>query len=349
MTSKVYVGVKVNKVNVGINGFGRIGRQVLRAMLTRHGDTLNVAAVSDLMGIQDRKYLLQHDTVYGRFPATVIVDGENLVIDGSPVYQTTPSVVDWKSIGVDIVVDSSGQVSRSLQRHIFRGASKVIVTVPYSDADATLVYGVNHHKYSEEHRIISAASCTTTCAATVLKMLDESFGVTYASLVSLNAYTTSQRLIDSWHNTERRRGRAAAHNIIPTPSSTTKSIVEVLGHSFGKERLSALAFRVPVICGSVCRIEARVAKSVRAPDVVNDAIRDASVKEYKGMIEYVEDELVSSDIIGNSHSAVIDSLLTQCGIGNTISVVAWYDNEYGYACRVADLVDYIARKTHEHA
>jgi glyceraldehyde 3-phosphate dehydrogenase len=325
-------------VRIGINGFGRIGRSVFRILSDR--EDIQVVAVNDLYDNEQLAYLLKWDTVMGELQKEVIVDDEAMYVDGEKVIMTDerdPSDIPWKELGVDIVVESTGvfRTRETLEKHLAAGASKVILTVPPKDEiDATIVLGVNDYELDKDDRIVSNASCTTNCLAPIVKILDDTFGIEEGFLTTVHAYTNDQRLADVPHK-DLRRSRAAAENIIPTTTGAARAVGKVIPHMAGK--LDGMAMRVPVPDGSLvdfaCRLRAK-------PDCeeVNSAVRVAAEGAMKSVVEYSEVPLVSSDIIGNPHSSVFDALSTSsCGQGY-VKVVSWYDNEWGYSCRVTDLI-----------
>ena len=323
---------------VGINGFGRIGRQLLQAILQFHDQALEVAAINDIISVEERAYLLRHDTVYGAYRGTVRTTLHDLVVDNKPISQIGTyrgeEPPDWARMDVEMVIDASGQVAK-VGLHLQGGAKIIIVTAPHEQADITLIYGVNHSEYDpSKHCLISAASCTTICAATVLKTL-ERFGLRRAYLDSVNAYTNEQRLVDSHHDNPR-RARAAAANIIPTESSTDRTIMGL----FPGLCFSGRAFRVPVLCGSVCSLWIETAGPLTASEVDTALREEARLKPT--VLGYSLEPLVSSDIIGSTQAAVVDGLLTKVS-GPWVHVVAWYDNERGHASQVAELAAYIGK------
>ncbi|MEK6898182.1 MAG: type I glyceraldehyde-3-phosphate dehydrogenase [Nanoarchaeota archaeon] len=329
-------------MRIAINGFGRIGRNILRVAMRKN---LNVVAVNDVHGVKDAAYLLKYDSVYGKFPGSISVKGNSMIVNGKTIHVISERDIEklpWKKFNVDIVVESTG-VFRSRKdalRHISSGAKKVVVTAPMKDADITMVPGVNGGKLNHSCKLLSVASCTTNCTAVVMKVLNDYFGVKKALFTTAHGYTSSQALVDSSDEKSPRRGRAAAINIVPTTTGASETVVETIPELKGK--INGLALRVPVVDGSIVDIVAELKKPFDIKKI-NAAFKNASKKELKGILEYSEEELVSADIIGNPHSAVFDSKLTEAE-GNLVKVLAWYDNEYGYSCRVVDVIKLLGRK-----
>ena len=328
---------------IAINGFGRIGRTVMRiAKLRRHYD---VIAINDLASPEQLAYAFRYDSIHGKYPGHVELNGDVMNIDGDPFKVLSikdPADLPWKELGVDYVVEASGQFRKvaELQKHLDAGAKRVIVTVPTKDPlEATLVMGVNDHVVTKNSRIVSNASCTTNCAAPLAKVLHESFGVVHGLLTTVHAYTSDQRLIDAPHSSDLRRSRNAATNIVPTSTGAARAIGIVLPELHGK--LDGLAMRVPVPDGSLVDMTVELAQDVTV-EQVNAAMKAASADSLKGILEYCEDPIVSSDIIGNGHSSIFDPALTQVMGKRLVKVVSWYDNEYGYSTRIEELVDRLA-------
>jgi glyceraldehyde 3-phosphate dehydrogenase len=324
---------------IGINGFGRIGRAVLRVVSER--PDLEIAAINDLYGNAQLAYLLRYDTVMGMFPGDVESDADSMTVNGRRIAMTKekdPAKIPWASLGVELVVEATGvfRTRESLQPHLAAGARKVILTVPSKDEiDATIVMGVNEHTLRPEHRLVSNASCTTNCLAPIAKILDEAFGIEEGIMTTVHAYTNDQRLADVPHK-DLRRSRAAATNIIPTTTGAARAVGKVLPRLRG--RLDGMAMRVPVPDGSVIDLTCRVRRPVRT-DEVNAAVRAAASGPLRRYVEYTEAPLVSSDIIGNPHSSIFDALSTSAAGDGYLKVIAWYDNEWGYSNRVVDLID----------
>jgi glyceraldehyde 3-phosphate dehydrogenase len=327
---------------VGINGFGRIGRTVFRILAERRD--VAVAVINDLYDNDHLAYLLKYDTVMGVFPRTVATDAESMTVDGRRTEMTSekdPSKIPWKEHAVDIVIESTGKLLKrsDLEKHLAAGAKRVILTVPAKDEiDAMIVVGVNDGTLSPAHRIVSNASCTTNCLAPIAKILDEAFGIEEGLMTTVHAYTNDQRLADVPHK-DLRRSRAAAENIIPTTTGAARAVGKVLPQLAGK--LDGMAMRVPVPDGSIVDLTCRVRARPSAAEV-NAAVKTAAGGALAGIVEYSEVPLVSSDIIGNPHSSIFDALSTRAEGDGYVKVVAWYDNEWGYSCRVVDLLDRLA-------
>ena len=328
---------------IAVNGFGRIGRTIMRiAKLHGHYD---IVAVNDLASAEQLAYAFKYDSIHGIFPGEVSVDGDTMKIDGDPftvLSERDPGKLPWRDLGVDYVVESSGQF-RTIEKvswHLDSGARRVILTVPSKDPlDATLVAGVNDHVVTADSRIISNASCTTNCAAPLAKVLHDSFGIRHGLLTTVHAYTSDQRLIDAPHD-DMRRSRNAATNIVPTSTGAARTIGLIIPELAGK--LDGLAMRVPVPDGSIVDLTVELAQDVTI-EQVNDAMRAAAEGPMKGILSYCTDPIVSSDIIGNSHSSIFDAALTQVMQKRMVKVIAWYDNEWGYSTRVEELIQRLAR------
>ena len=329
---------------IAINGFGRIGRTIMRiAKLRKHYD---VVAVNDLASPDQLAYAFKYDSTHGVFPGEVSFDGDVMEIDGDRfkvLSERDPAKLPWKELGVDYVIESSGAFRHlvDLQKHIDGGARRVVLTVPCKDPiDATLVSGVNDHVVTPSSTIISNASCTTNCAAPLTKVLHDSFGIRRGLLTTVHAYTSGQRLIDSLHASDKRRSRNAATNIVPTSTGAAKAIGLVMPELAGK--LDGLAMRVPIPDGSIVDLVLELDSDVTI-ESINAAMQAAAIGPMKGILQYSVDEIVSSDIIGNSHSSIFDSLLTQVMQDRMVKVVSWYDNEWGYSTRVEELVQRLAK------
>ncbi|MHC5211762.1 MAG: type I glyceraldehyde-3-phosphate dehydrogenase [Planctomycetota bacterium] len=322
---------------IGINGFGRIGRAVFRIMHARKD--FEVVLINDLAPPQALAHLLKYDTVMRAFDGQVVAQEGALAIDGKSVRVTAekdPANLPWKDLDVDIVVESTGIFRKrdEVAAHLKAGARKVILTVPPKDEiDAMVVLGVNDEALKAEHQIISNASCTTNCLAPVAKVLLDSFGLKRGLMTTVHAYTNDQRIADMIHK-DMRRARAAAQNIIPTSTGAAKAVGKVIPQLKGK--LDGMALRVPVVNGSVVDLVAVLEKTASAEDV-NAAMKGAAEGAMSGILEYTEDPIVSSDIIGNPHSSIFDAGSTMVIDSNMVKVISWYDNEWGYSCRVADL------------
>jgi len=331
---------------VGINGFGRIGRQVLRATMMRHPDELEVVAVNDLADPKANAHLFKYDTNFGVYPGSVkAVDG-GIQIDDTKVIslsQRDPSKLPWGDLGVDIVVESTGFFTNAEKAagHIEAGAKKVIISAPATNEDKTLVLGVNEKEYNPKgHHIVSNASCTTNCVAQLIKVLNDSFGIKHGLMTTVHAYTNDQQILDQVHP-DLRRARAAAANIIPTSTGAAKVVGTVIPSLNG--RLHGMALRVPVSDGSITDFVADLERNVTVEEV-NAAFKKASEGELEAYLEYTEDPIVSSDIKMNPASCIFDSLSTMVMQGNMVKVLGWYDNEWGYSCRTSDLAAFIAGK-----
>jgi glyceraldehyde 3-phosphate dehydrogenase len=325
-------------IRVGINGFGRIGRSVFRILSDR--TDIEVVAVNDLYDNAHLAYLLKYDTVMRVFDREVTADENAMYVDGRKIVMTSekdPEKIPWGKLGVEIVVESTGVLltREKLQKHLAAGAKKVILTVPPKDeVDAMIVVGVNDDGLRPEHRIVSNASCTTNCLAPLAMVLDDEFGIEEGFMTTVHAYTNDQRLADVPHK-DLRRSRAAAENIIPTTTGAARAVGKILPKLAGK--LDGMAMRVPVPDGSVVDLSCRVRKGARAEEI-NEAVRSAAKGRLRGIVEYSEVPLVSSDIIGNPHSSVFDALSTRADGDGYVKVLAWYDNEWGYSSRVVDLI-----------
>jgi glyceraldehyde 3-phosphate dehydrogenase len=331
---------------IGINGLGRIGRLTLRSMRQRHGNALEVVAVNDMADLKTNAHLLRYDSTYGIFPGRIEIGEGRLRIDGQEVTvlnQRDPSRLPWKQLGVDIVIESTGVFTEAAQvrAHIEAGAKKVIITAPAKDEDITVVLGVNDGAYNpKKHHIVSNASCTTNCLAPIAKVLHESFGVERGLMTTTHAYTNDQRILDLMHK-DLRRARAAAVNIVPTSTGAAKAIGLVMPELKGK--LHGLSLRVPTTTVSIVDLVADLKKNASVEDL-NRALKQAAEEKLQGILEYSDEPLVSSDFRGNSASAIVDGLSTSVLEGKMAKVLAWYDNEWAYSCRVGDLAMLMARK-----
>ena len=328
-------------IRVGINGFGRIGRLVLKALLEKPG--VQIRQINDITDPATLAHLLKYDSVHGRFPYPVHIEGEFLVVKDQKIRVTAekdPTNLGWDRSETDIVVESTGLFTEGekARKHLAAGAKKVIISAPASgDIDATIVLGVNDTTLKPEMQVISNASCTTNCLAPMVKVLDEAFGVEQGFMNTVHAYTADQRLQDAPHK-DLRRARAAAVNIVPTTTGAAKAVGLVLPHLKGK--LDGIALRVPVPDGSATDFVALLKKPADKA-AINAAFQAAAQGALKGILEYTEDPIVSSDIIGNPHSCIFDAQSTMV-MGAMVRVLGWYDNEYGYSCRTADLAMRIA-------
>ncbi len=338
-------------VKVGINGFGRIGRLAFRAMMLDAG-AFDIVAINDLMDIEMMAYLLKYDTTHGRFPGTVEVKDGDLVVNGDTIKilaERDPAQLPWGDLGATVVLESTGVFTSKAKdgkagydSHLQAGAKKVILSAPAKDdPDATVVLGVNDEVLTKDVKTVSNASCTTNCLAPIAMVLHEQFGIIEGLMTTCHAYTNDQKILDFVHS-DPRRARAGAQNIIPTTTGAARAVGKVIPALNGK--LDGFAMRVPVCDGSVVDLTARIEKSATA-DEINAAIKAAAEGALKGILEYTTDPIVSSDVIGNPHSSIFDSLCTiampKSG-GNLIKVVSWYDNEMGYSCRTADLIKKLA-------
>ena len=329
-------------IQVGINGFGRIGRSVFRIISDR--EDMEVVAINDLFDNEQLAYLLKYDTVMGIFDKKVTAEADAMTVDNQRVVMTEqrdPANIPWRDLGVQFVIESTGvfRHREPLEKHMAAGAEKVILTVPAKEEiDATIVIGVNNHELKPEHRIVSNASCTTNCLAPIAKILDEAFGIEEGFITTVHAYTNDQRLADVPHK-DFRRSRAAGENIIPTTTGAAAAVGKVLPQLQGK--LDGLAMRVPVPDGSIVDLAVRLGKKVSRDDI-NSAVREAAAGPMQRVVEYSEAPLVSSDIIGNTHSSIFDALSTNSQEDGYARIVSWYDNEWGYSNRVVDLIEMLA-------
>jgi glyceraldehyde 3-phosphate dehydrogenase len=331
---------------VGINGFGRIGRLALKAITQRCGGKAEVAAVNDLTDAKTNAHLFKYDSNYGIYPGKVEAKDDGIVVDGRKIKvlaERDPAKIPWRDYGVDIVIESTGLFTQASKAaaHLQGGAKKVIISAPAKEEDISIVLGVNEGKYDPvKHHIISNGSCTTNCIAPVVKVLHQNFGIVHGLMTTVHAYTNDQKILDMFHR-DLRRARSAGTNIIPTTTGAAKVVGVVIPELQGK--LHGIALRVPTPVVSVVDFVADLKKKVSAEEI-NDAFRKAADGELKGILEYCDEPLVSSDFKGNPASAIFDALSTMVIDGNLIKVLAWYDNEWGYSCRLADLVVYIVRK-----
>ncbi|MFJ8962527.1 type I glyceraldehyde-3-phosphate dehydrogenase [Lentzea sp. NPDC102401] len=331
-------------VRVGINGFGRIGRDVLRAAFDRHDTEIEIVAVNDITDAETLAHLLAYDSTYGPWSRHVTVEHNTITVDGRSILVTAeedPEELNWGMLGVDIVIEASGRfrTRETAGVHLARGARKVIITAPGKEVDATIVMGVNDDIYeASKHHIISNASCTTNCAAPMAAVLDDAFGIVEGVMTTIHSYTGDQALLDRPHK-DLRRARSAAVNIIPTSTGAAKAIGQVIPSLAGK--LDGLAVRVPVEDGSLTDLTVRLAEPATAGQV-NRAFEEAAARHLKGILRYTTDPVVSRDIIGDAASCVFDASLTKVQ-GHVVKVMGWYDNEWGYANRTIDLVDRVAR------
>ncbi len=334
------------KTKVGINGFGRIGRQVFRTISQRHPDTLEVVAINDLGDAKANAHMFKYDSTYGVYDGTVEASGDDLAIDGRTIKvfsERDPSALKWGDAGVDLVVESTGFFTDAEKAagHLNGGAKKVIISAPAKNEDITVVLGVNQDDYDPaKHTIVSNASCTTNCVAPMAKVLHDEFGIESALMSTIHAYTNDQRILDQVHS-DLRRARAAANSIIPTTTGAAKAVTLVIPDLKG--RIDGMAYRVPVITGSVTDLTCKLEKSA-SPGEINEAFKTAAANGLKGYLGVSDEPLVSVDYIGNPNSCTIDSLATAAVGDGFIKVVGWYDNEWGYSSRTADLADFMAAK-----
>lgn len=322
-------------VKVAINGLGRIGRAFLKIALEKG---INVVAVNDLASVDSIAYLMKYDSVYGNYNGKIEKGADFIKINRKKIMlfsEKEPENLPWAELGVDIVVECTGVFTDrdGATKHIWAGAKKVLISAPAKNPDVTIVLGVNEKDLKKEHKIISMASCTTNCLAPVVKVLNDNFKVQSGYMTTVHAYTNDQEILDIPHK-KFRRGRAGAINLIPTSSGASSSVGEVIPELKGK--LDGLAIRAPVPCGSITDFVAVLERAVTKEEV-NAALKNAAEKQMKGILEYSEDELVSSDVIKNPNSSIVDSILTQTN-GNLVKVLSWYDNEYGYSNRLVDMI-----------
>jgi len=329
------------KVKVGINGFGRIGRLVMRSILKHQSDNMEVVGINDLTDATTLAHLFKYDSVHGTYAGDVSADGDNLVIDGKKIGITSerdPANLKWGERGAEVIIESTGifRDDKGASKHIEAGAKKVIISAPGKGDLQTIVLGVNDNEIDKSKTVYSNASCTTNCLAPMAKVLDEAFGLKQGFMTTIHAYTGDQQIVDGPHK-DLRRARAAAANIVPTTTGAAAAVGLVLPHLDGK--LDGGAVRVPVPDGSLTDFTAVLNKDLTEADVLK-AFKDAAEGDMKGVLEYSEEELVSSDIVGNPHSCIFDSKMTKVD-GNVVKVIGWYDNEAGYSARTAELVNMI--------
>ncbi|MFD4835599.1 type I glyceraldehyde-3-phosphate dehydrogenase [Streptomyces uncialis] len=333
-------------IRVGINGFGRIGRNYFRALLEQGAD-IEIVAVNDLGDTATTAHLLKYDTILGRLKADVSHTADTITVDGRTIKvlsERNPADIPWGELGVDVVIESTGIFTKKADaaKHIAGGAKKVLISAPASDEDITIVMGVNQDKYDPAaHHVISNASCTTNCVAPMAKVLDENFGIVKGLMTTVHAYTNDQRILDFPHK-DLRRARAAAENIIPTTTGAAKATALVLPQLKGK--LDGIAMRVPVPTGSATDLVVTLQRET-TKDEVNAAFKKASEDgALKGFLAYTEDAIVSSDIVGDPASCIFDSSLTMVQEGNTVKILGWYDNEWGYSNRLVDLTVFVGEQ-----
>ena len=330
-------------IKVGINGFGRIGRNVYRVIAER--EDIDVLAINDLTDARTLSILLKYDSVHGKFKGDIETKDDVLVVNGKEIRLTKerdPANLPWKELGVEVVIESTGIFTKKAdcEKHLEAGAKKVILSAPAKDQlDATIVMGINENDLKPEHKIVSNASCTTNCLGPLVKVINDNFGIEKGLMTTIHAYTNDQKVADLMHS-DLRRARAAAINIIPTTTGAAKAIGEVIPELKGK--LDGMAMRVPVANGSVTDLVASVKKNVSIEEI-NNVIKAAAENELKGILEYCEDPIVSSDIIDNAHSCIFDALSTYVIGDNLVKVIGWYDNEWGYSNRMVDLIELISK------
>jgi glyceraldehyde 3-phosphate dehydrogenase len=332
-------------VKVGINGFGRIGRNVYRA-LRANGADLDVIAVNDITSPRTLAHLLKYDSILGPYPGGVAADGDHLVVDGHRLQvlaERDPQRLPWGDLGVEIVIESTGFFTDATKAraHIEAGARKVVISAPAKNEDATFVMGVNHQSYDPgSHHVVSNASCTTNCLAPVAKVLNDRFGIESGLMTTVHAYTNDQKILDQPHD-DLRRARAAAMSIIPTTTGAAKALALVLPELEGK--VHGISLRVPVPDVSLVDLTANLGRAVTVEEL-NDEFREAADGPLAGILAITDEELVSTDFLHNSHSSIVDAPTTMVIGGNTVKVLAWYDNEWGYSCRVVDLVAFMGAR-----
>jgi len=333
-------------IRIGINGFGRIGRQVVKAIMARHPKTLQVVAINDLFAAATNAHLLRYDTNYGIFDADIRLTKDTLVINNHPITNFAirdPAQIPWDDVEVDIVIESTG-LFRTADRagaHLRAGAKKVIITAPGDDIDLTIVMGVNHRAYRPaKHHIVSNASCTTNCLGPPALAVHRAFGILRGMMTTIHSYTNDQRILDLPHR-DLRRARAAGQNIIPTSTGAARALALVIPALAG--RFDGYSLRVPTPTVSVVDFTAELERETTTEEL-RKVLQQASRRSFKGIMACETEKLVSSDFIGNPHSSIVDLEFTQVLSGTMAKVVTWYDNEWGYSCRVADLADYMARK-----
>jgi glyceraldehyde 3-phosphate dehydrogenase len=331
---------------IGINGFGRIGRLTFRSIKQYHDGELEVVAINDLTDPKTNAHLLKWDSTYGLYPGQVAATEDSITVDGKGVKvlaERDPGKIPWRDYGISIVIESTGLFTDATKAaaHLNGGAKKVIISAPAKNEDVTVVLGVNEKDYDpKKHRVISNASCTTNCVAPVVKVLHQSFGVSKGLMTTIHAYTNDQRILDMFHK-DLRRARAAAINIIPTTTGAAKAVTMVIPELKGK--IHGMAFRIPVATVSVVDFVAELGREASVEEI-NQAFRAAAEGPLTGILEYCPEPLVSSDFKGNPSSSIFDALSTMVIEGNLVKVLAWYDNEWGYSCRLGDLASYVSAK-----
>lgn len=336
----------MSKVKVAINGFGRIGRQVFRALYAHHRDTVEVVAINDLFDAETNFHLLEYDSVYGRAFMDATVEGTEVTVGDWKIHcfaERDPKLLTWGAYGADIIVESTG-IFRSAKQaavHIENGAKKVIITAPAKDEDLTIVLGVNHEQYDPtQHHVVSNASCTTNCLAPVALVLQNEYGIKQGSMTTIHAYTNDQRILDMAHK-DLRRARAAACSIIPTSTGAAQAVAKVIPALKGK--FTGYSLRVPTPTVSVVDFTALLEKPTDT-DTMRAALKTASETYLKGILEYSDKQLVSMDFKGNPHSSILEAEYSTVQDGTLAKIVSWYDNEWGYSCRVCDLIELMQKK-----
>jgi glyceraldehyde 3-phosphate dehydrogenase len=333
-------------IKVGINGFGRIGRNVYRAIHERAASDIDVVAVNDITDTRTLAHLLKYDSILGRFPGNVVTDGDGITADGhrfQVLAERDPQRLPWGDLGVDLVIESTGLFTNAekARAHLDAGAKKVIITAPASNEDVTICMGVNHQVYDPaSHHIISNASCTTNCLAPVAKVLQDSFGIESGLMTTVHAYTNDQNILDAPHK-DLRRARAAATSIIPTTTGAAKAVALVMPELKGK--FHGMSLRVPTPDVSLVDLTVNLSKSVTAEEI-NAEMREAADGALQGILAVTDEELVSVDFLHDSHSSVFDAPSTMVIADRTAKVLSWYDNEWGYSCRVVDLTSHVAQR-----
>jgi glyceraldehyde 3-phosphate dehydrogenase (phosphorylating) len=333
-------------VRLGINGFGRIGRQVLKAVIEKYPKNLQVAAINDLFDTETNAHLFKYDTNYGRFEGKVAVEQDRLIINGQTVKSFAfrdPAAIPWDDEGIDMVIESTGLFTTGPKAaaHLEAGAKKVIISAPAKEVDVTVVVGVNHETYDpRKHQIVSNASCTTNCLAPPTSVIHQNFGIEKGMMVTVHSYTNDQRILDLPHK-DLRRARAAGQNIIPTSTGAARALALIIPELAG--RFDGYSLRVPTPTVSVVDLTVQLQKEIQTEDLWN-ALKQAAQKKLNGIMACEEERLVSMDFKGDEHSSIVDLEFTQVLKGNMAKLVAWYDNEWGYSCRVADLANYMVQK-----
>ena len=337
----------MSKLKIGINGFGRIGRQVLKTIWEHHRDTMEVVAINDLFDIKTNAHLVAHDTCYGKFEPEISVEGDTMLVGDDfkvkSLAERDPRLLPWGKLGVDVVVESTGifRTGPKARLHMEAGAKRVVISAPAKEEDITLVMGVNHDQYDpEKHFIISNASCTTNCLAPVVKVMHREFGINKGVMTTVHSYTNDQRILDLPHK-DLRRARAAACNMIPTSTGAAKAVALVIPEMKG--RFEGFSVRVPTPTVSLVDFVAVLDKDTTT-EGLKDALRKAAETELKDILAFSTDPFVSTDFVGNPHSSIVDADFTVVQSGNLAKVYSWYDNEWGYSCRVADLIAYMGTR-----